>query len=74
MKDTIMIFLAGALMGIFIGTVLGDHELTLEIPPPPSPQPVQIINVVDTVYVPQPADSAEIAVGYLRSNGAFGDE
>jgi len=42
------------------------------------PEMKDIINYVsdtecDTVYVDREIDSAEVAVGYLRTNGAFND-
>lgn len=33
-----------------------------------------IVNDCDTVYVPQSIDSAEVAVGYLRTNGVIPNE
>lgn len=31
------------------------------------------IDTIDTVYIQIPVDSAEVAIGYLRTNGAIKD-
>ena len=48
-------------LGIKVGKSIQNKEVTVN-------------NNCDTVYVPQSIDSAEVAVGYLRTNGVIPDE
>jgi len=48
-------------IGIKVGKSIQNKEVTIN-------------NNCDTVYVPQSIDSAEVAVGYLRTNGVIPDE
>ena len=48
-------------IGIKVGKSIQNKEVTVN-------------NNCDTVYVPQSIDSAEVAVGYLRTNGVIPDE
>lgn len=48
-------------LGIKVGKSIQNKEVTIN-------------NNCDTVYVPQSIDSAEVAVGYLRTNGVIPNE
>ena len=48
-------------IGIKVGKSIQNKEVTID-------------NDCDTVYVPLSIDSAEVAVGYLRTNGVIPDE
>ena len=59
---------------LFAATILIAQFLMVKMIFKASEPNTVIINDCDTVYVPQPIDSAEVAVGYLRTNGVIPDE
>ena len=68
------------LMGIFLAMVVtaivrleknkAENDL-IELYDPIEPQEVKDFRHIDTIYLDRPIDSQEVAVGYLKSNGAL---
>ena len=69
-----------AMMGVFLAMVItaiarlekkkADDTLR-ELYDPIEPQEVKDFRHIDTIYLDMPIDSQEVAVGYLKSNGAL---
>ena len=59
---------------LFASTIMIAQFLMVKMIFKASESNTVIINDCDTVYVPQSIDSAEVAVGYLRTNGVIPDE
>lgn len=68
------------LMGIFLAMVVTaiarlekkkEDGTLIELYDPIEPQEVKDFRHIDTIYLDRPIDSQEVAVGYLKSNGAL---
>ena len=68
------------LMGIFLAMVVTAivrlekkkvDDTIIELYEPIEPQEVKDFRRIDTIYLDRPIDSQEVAIGYLKSNGAL---